>query len=153
MPRVVVSIDQGTTGTRATVVDEEGSVLGYAYREHRQIYPRPGWVEHDPREIWLNTLDVVKRAMEAAGVGPGDVVAIGVTNQRETVVVWDPQSGEPLYNAIVWQCRRTAPLVEKLREEYLDLIYSRTGLFPDPYFSSTKIWWLLDNVPGLRERA
>lgn len=144
-------IDQGTTGTRVAVFDEEGRLVSYSYREHEQIYPRPGWVEHDPAEIWENTLAALKDAVSA--VDPSGVAAIGVTNQRETTVVWDPATGKPLYNAIVWQDRRTAPLVDKLRQEHLETLYDRTGLYPDPYFSGTKLWWLLENLEGLRERA
>ncbi|RLF03033.1 MAG: glycerol kinase, partial [Thermoprotei archaeon] len=151
----VMAIDQGTTGTRVMLFTRDGLPVkgGWAYREHKQIYPRPGWVEHDPLEIWENVKLCMREALERAGVEPGDVAAIGVTNQRETTVVWDPRTGEPLYNAIVWQDRRTAPQVDYLKERYADLIKSRTGLVPDPYFSATKVWWLLENVPGLRERA
>ncbi|WFO74860.1 glycerol kinase GlpK [Desulfurococcaceae archaeon MEX13E-LK6-19] len=152
MAKYVLSIDQGTTGTRAALFNENGELVGYAYREHRQIYPKPGWLEHDPLEIWENTRIVIREVLEKTKVNPRDIAAIGVTNQRETIVVWDPRNGRPLYNAIVWQCRRTAPLVEKLRK-YRKTIYKKTGLVPDAYFSSTKIWWLLDNVPGLREKA
>ena len=151
MERLIVSIDQGTTGTRVAIYSESGDLVSYSYREHAQFYPRPGWVEHDPLEIWGNTLKAMRDAL--SGIDVKNIAAIGVTNQRETTVVWDPSTGRPLYNAIVWQDRRTAPLVDRLREEHLDLIYSRTGLYPDPYFSSTKLWWLLDNVEGLREKA
>lgn len=153
--KLILAIDQGTTGTRAMLFDVSGSPIrgGWAYMEHRQVYPRPGWVEHDPMEIWGNTKAVVKAAIEGAGIDVHRLVGIGVTNQRETVVVWDVRSGLPLYNAIVWQCRRTSSLVDYLRANYMDLIVDRTGLVPDPYFSGTKIWWLLDNVPGLRVRV
>ena len=155
MGEYVMAIDQGTTGTRVMLFTREGLPVegGWAYREHRQIYPRPGWVEHDPLEIWENVKLCMRDALRRAGVEPGELVAIGVTNQRETTVVWDPRTGEPLHNAIVWQDRRTAPQVDYLREHYADVIRSRTGLVPDPYFSATKMWWLLENVPGLRERA
>jgi glycerol kinase len=153
--RYVLAIDQGTTGTRAILFTYEGLPVekGVAYVEHRQLYPRPGWVEHDPVEIWENTKFVIKKVLEQTKVDPREIAAIGVTNQRETIVVWDPRTGNPLYNAIVWQDRRTAPLTDYLKQNFLDLIKKRTGLVPDPYFSSTKIWWLLDNVHGLRERA
>ncbi len=151
----ILTIDQGTTGTRAMIFTHEGTPLpkGWYYVEHRQIYPKPGWVEHDPIEIWENTKLVIREVIRRSGINPKDIVAIGVTNQRETTVMWDLRSGKPVYNAIVWQCRRTANLVNYLRKHYYDLIREKTGLIPDPYFSSTKIWWLLDNVPGLRERA
>ncbi len=153
--KYVLSIDQGTTGTRAMLFTREGLPVpgGRAYREHRQIYPKPGWVEHDPLEIRENTKLVIKEVLEKTKVDTREIAAIGVTNQRETTIIWDPRTGKPVYNAIVWQCRRTAPLVEKLREEYFDVIRKKTGLVPDPYFSGTKIWWLLDNVEGLREKA
>jgi glycerol kinase len=153
--RYILAVDQGTTGTRAIVFDENGTPVprGWAYRRHRQIYPKPGWVEHDPEEIWSNTLTVIKEAVERSGISPGEIEAIGVTNQRETVVVWDRRSGRPFYNAIVWQDRRTAELCEKVEREYGGLVREKTGLIVDPYFSATKIWWLLENVEGLRGRA
>ncbi|MCC6065643.1 MAG: glycerol kinase GlpK [Thermofilum sp.] len=153
--RYVLAIDQGTTGTRAMLFTREGLPVpgGWAYREHRQIYPKPGWVEHDPVEIWENTKIVVREAIERAKVDPREIAAIGVTNQRETVVVWNPRTGKPVYNAIVWQDRRTAQLVDRLRESHFELIRGRTGLVPDCYFSSTKLWWILDNVEGAREAA
>ncbi|MBS7642698.1 MAG: glycerol kinase GlpK [Candidatus Bathyarchaeia archaeon] len=153
--RFVLAVDQGTTGTRAMLFDDSGFPVrgGWAYMEHRQIYPRPGWVEHDPIEIWENTKAVFRAVIEGAGIDIHDLVGIGVTNQRETVVVWDVRSGLPLYNAIVWQCRRTSSLVDYLRANYMDLIVNRTGLIPDPYFSATKIWWLLDNIPDLRVKV
>lgn len=126
---------------------------GWAYREHAQIYPKPGWVEHNPLEIWEKVKLVVREALERSGVDPREIAAIGVTNQRETTVVWDVRTGQPVYNAIVWQDRRTAPQVDFLKEHYLGLIRERTGLVPDCYFSSTKLWWILDNVPGVRQRA
>ncbi len=151
----VLAIDQGTTGTRAMLFNHEGELVpnGWAYLEHRQIFPKHGWVEHDPNEIWENVKFVIKEAIKRSKVDPKKIVAIGVTNQRETTVVWDLRSGKPVYNAIVWQCRRTSKLVDYLRTHYFDVIRERTGLVPDPYFSSTKIWWLLDNIPNLRERA
>ncbi len=153
--KYVLAIDQGTTGTRAMLFTYDGLPVpgGWAYLEHRQIYPRPGWVEHDPIEIWENAKAVIKKVIEQTKIDPREIAAIGVTNQRETTVIWDPRTGKPVYNAIVWQCRRTAPLVDYLRKNYSDTIKRKTGLVPDPYFSSTKIWWLLDNVPGLREKA
>jgi len=151
----ILAIDQGTTGTRAILFTRNGLPVkgGRAYREHKQIYSMPGWVEHDPIEIWENTKRVVKEVIERAKINPGKIAAIGVTNQRETTIIWDFKTGKPVYNAIVWQDRRTAPLADYLRANYLDAIKSKTGLVPDPYFSGTKIWWLLDNVPRLREKA
>ncbi len=153
--KYVLAIDQGTTGTRVMIFTHEGEPVkgGWAYYEHTQIYPRPGWVEHDPMEIWEKTKLCIKEALRRGKVSPKELVAIGVTNQRETVVAWELRSGRPVYNAIVWQDRRTAPQVEYLRSNYYGLIRERTGLVPDPYFSSTKIWWLLENVPNLRERV
>ncbi|MEM4976526.1 MAG: glycerol kinase GlpK [Desulfurococcaceae archaeon] len=151
----ILVIDQGTTGTRVMIVDHEGMIVkgGWFYTEHRQIYPKPGWVEQDPVEIWENTKLCIREALARSGVKPRSILAIGVTNQRETTVVWDPRTGAPVYNAIVWQDRRTARTVDRLRENYFSLIWEKTGLIPDCYFSSTKIWWILDNVPGVREKA
>lgn len=151
--RFVLVIDQGTTGTRAALVSHDGSIMGYAYHEHTQIYPKPAWVEHDPLEIWEKTRLVIKEILKFAKVDPREIAAIGVTNQRETTIVWDPRNGQPIYNAIVWQDRRTSPLVDYLKQNYINVIQERTGLVPDAYFSGTKIWWLLDNVPGLRDKA
>ena len=155
MEKKILTIDQGTTGTRAMIFTSDGLPVksGWAYREHRQIYSMPGWVEHNPEEIWMNTKMVIKEVIEKSRVKTEEVSAIGVTNQRETTVIWDFKTGKPVYNAIVWQDRRTAPLADFLKEEFLSLIRSKTGLLPDPYFSGTKIWWLLDNIPGLREKA
>ena len=150
----VGAIDQGTTGTRFMVFNRAGVPVGRAYREHGQIYPRPGWVEHDAREIWRNTLAVVTEALANVGIRAGQLAAIGVTNQRETVVVWDRRTGEPLCNAIVWQDRRTADRCRELERKGLaDVLVRKTGLPPDPYFSATKLEWLLENVPGLRAQA
>jgi len=149
----ILSIDQGTTGSRAAIFDRNGSLIAYSYREHRQIYPKPGWVEHDPLEIWNNVRIVIKEVIAKTGIEPRQIKAIGVTNQRETTILWDLNSGRPLYNAIVWQDRRTADYVDSIRKRYLEIIYRKTGLYPDPYFSSTKIWWLLENVPSLREKC
>jgi glycerol kinase len=151
--RYVGAIDQGTTGTRFVVFDRPGAIAGSAYETHEQHYPEPGWVEHDPAEIWENTQAVVRRGLADAGVAGGDLAAVGVTNQRETAVAWDPATGEPARRAIVWQDRRTTGRVEALRERGLtDEIRATTGLEPDAYFSATKFEWLLDEV-GLRERA
>jgi glycerol kinase len=151
---MILAIDQGTTGTTCFVFDERAEPIGRAYREFTQHFPQPGWVEHDPGEIWSVTYAVAGEALDDAGVRPGELVAVGIANQRETVCVWDPVSGEPLHKAIVWQDRRTAARCEQLRDAgYEPLVRARTGLVLDPYFSATKIAWLLENVEGLRERA
>jgi glycerol kinase len=151
---MILAIDQGTTGTTCLVFDDEARVAGRAAREFAQHFPRPGWVEHDASEIWEVTCAVALEAMNDAGVKAQDLAAIGITNQRETVVAWDERTGEPLHRAIVWQDRRTAPRCAELREQGREqLVRERTGLVIDPYFSGTKIEWLLDNVEGLRTRA
>jgi glycerol kinase len=151
---VILAIDQGTTGTTCLVFALDGELAGRAYREFAQHFPRPGWVEHDAAEIWTVTQAVAGEALSDAGVRAGELDAVGITNQRETIVVWDPASGEPLAPAIVWQDRRTAARCDELRAAgHEPLVRERTGLVLDPYFSGTKIEWLLDNVDGLRERA
>jgi glycerol kinase len=150
---VILAIDQGTTGTTCLVFDEDARLMGRAYREFAQHFPQPGWVEHDAEEIWDVSRAVAKEALDAAGVTPGDVRAIGITNQRETVVCWDRRTGEPLHRAIVWQDRRTAARCEQLRQEgHEESVRAQTGLVIDPYFSATKIEWMLENVAGLRDR-
>ncbi len=151
---MILAIDQGTTGTTCLVFDEEPEVVGRGYREFRQHFPRPGWVEHDMEEIWQTTQAVAGQALQDAGVGIGELDAAGITNQRETVCVWDPKTGEPLHRAIVWQDRRTTARCADLRAQGVEkLIRARTGLVLDPYFSATKIEWLLEHVDGLRRRA
>jgi glycerol kinase len=151
---MILAIDQGTTGTTCIVFDENAEPLGRAYREFAQHFPRPGWVEHDASEIWRVTHAVAGEALEDAEVRVGELAAVGITNQRETVCAWDPATGEPLHRAIVWQDRRTAERCEELRAAgHEQLVRERTGLVLDPYFSGTKIEWLLDNVEGLRERV
>jgi glycerol kinase len=152
---MILAIDQGTTGTMCLVFDEQAELIGRAYREFAQHFPRPGWVEHDLDQIWEVTYAVAGEALQDAGIRrPGELQAVGITNQRETVCVWDPETGEPLHRAIVWQDRRTAARCDQLREQGSEqLIRERTGLVLDPYFSATKIEWLLENVEGLRERA
>jgi glycerol kinase len=151
---MILAIDQGTTGTTCLVFDAGARLAGRSYREFRQHFPRPGWVEHDAGEIWEATRAVALEALDDAGAGASDLRAIGITNQRETLCVWDPSSGEPLHRAIVWQDRRTAARCDALRAAgHEALVRTRTGLVLDPYFSATKIQWLLDNVEGLRERA
>jgi glycerol kinase len=151
---VILAVDQGTTGTTCLVFDEQAELVGRAYREFDQHFPRPGWVEHDPEEIWRVTQAVAGEALADAGIGTGELHAVGITNQRETVCVWDPHTGEPLHRAIVWQDRRTAARCDQLRAQGVEpLVRDRTGLVLDPYFSATKIEWLLQNVEGLREKA
>ena len=151
---MILAIDQGTTGTTCIVFDEQAEPVGRAYREFTQHFPRPGWVEHDAQEIWEVTQAVAGEALADAEVRPGELIAVGITNQRETVCVWDPSTGEPLHRAIVWQDRRTAERCEQLRAAgHEELVREHTGLVLDPYFSGTKIEWLLRNVEGLRERV
>jgi glycerol kinase len=151
---MILAIDQGTTGTTCIVFDGQAAPIGRAYTEFTQHFPRPGWVEHDAQEIWDVTQAVAGEALQEAGITPGELQAVGITNQRETVCVWDPATGEPLHHAIVWQDRRTATRCDELRNQGLEpLVRERTGLVLDPYFSATKIEWLLENVDGLRERA
>jgi glycerol kinase len=150
----VLALDQGTTSSRAIVFDEAGSIRAVAQREFAQIFPQAGWVEHDPREIWSSQIGVAEEALQAASLRAKDVAAVGITNQRETTIVWDRETGEPVMNAIVWQDRRTAPMCDRLRAEGAeDLVRRKTGLVIDAYFSGTKVAWILENVPGARERA
>jgi len=147
----VGAIDQGTTGTRFMVFDHDGQVVANAYEQHEQIYPEPGWVEHDPLEIWENTKTVVVRALQEAGVDAEDLEALGITNQRETTVIWDPETGKPAYNALVWQDRRTIDRVEELEDEgKVEWIRGKTGLEADAYFSATKTEWILDNADPIK---
>jgi len=151
---MILAIDQGTTGTTCLVFDERAEPIGRAYREFTQHFPQPGWVEHDALEIWEVTQAVAGEALCDAGIRPGELIAVGITNQRETVCVWDPATGEPLHNAIVWQDRRTAARCDELRAAGREpLVRARTGLVLDAYFSGTKIQWLLEHVEGLREKA
>ena len=150
----VLAIDQGTTGTRVIVFDRRGQAVASAYRELTQHYPQAGWVEHDPMEIWRDTVDVLRAALANGGIDAGDLCAVGITNQRETTVLWDRRTGEPVHNAIVWQCRRSASYCDELKARGLeDVVREKTGLVIDAYFSATKVKWLLDNVPGVRDRA
>lgn len=154
MTRYVLAIDQGTTGSRAFLFDKTGRVVAQAYQELKQSYPRPGWVEHDPDEIWASCVNVIRSALRQAKVRPTQVVAIGITNQRETTIVWERLSGRPVHPAIVWQCRRTAEICARLKARRLEPTFRRrTGLVLDAYFSGPKITWLLERVPGLRGRA
>ncbi len=153
-PRHLLALDQGTSSSRAVVFDARGSVVAMAQREFRQIFPKPGWVEHDPREIWSTQLATAREAIAKSGVDAVDIAAIGITNQRETTLLWNRATGEPLANAIVWQDRRTAPACEALKQRGLEPLFrNRTGLVLDAYFSGTKLAWLLDNVAGARAAA
>lgn len=154
MGTYLLSLDQGTTSSRAILFDREQNILGVAQKEFTQFYPREGWVEHDPMEIWSSQYGVMMEVIAQSGVNPAEIAAIGITNQRETTILWDRATGRPIYNAIVWQCRRTAELVDRLRAEGLEEhIRAATGLVPDAYFSATKIKWVLDHVEGAREKA
>jgi len=154
MPQYILSLDQGTTSSRAILFDEAGQPIATAQQEFSQIFPRPGWVEHNPHDIWRSQRDVARAVLDQRGVRAAEVAAIGITNQRETTLIWDRQTGEPVYNAIVWQCRRTAAMCDALKAEGFDrVIREKTGLVTDAYFSGTKVAWLLDNVPGVRQRA
>ena len=150
----ILTIDQGTTGTTTLVFDKQANIMGRGYAPVQQIYPKPGWVEHDPVDIWDGVVASLKQAVAQAQITLGQIEAIGIANQRETVVLWERETGQPVYNAIVWQCRRTTEMCERLKEEGIEgEIRAKTGLILDPYFSGTKIAWLLNNVEGLRERA
>ena len=152
--KYIMSLDQGTTSSRCILFDKAGNICASVQKEFKQIYPHPGWVEHDANEIWDTTLEVSRAAMAKLGVEAADIAAIGITNQRETTVMWDKETGEPIANAIVWQCRRTSDIIDDLvKRGYADTIRQKTGLEPDAYFSGSKIKWLLDNVPGARNRA
>ncbi|NLZ51702.1 MAG: glycerol kinase GlpK [Thermoanaerobacteraceae bacterium] len=154
MAKYIMALDQGTTSSRAIIFDENGLIKGVTNREFTQIYPKPGWVEHDPMEIWGSQIGVAKEVLLKCGLTVNDIAAIGITNQRETTVVWDKNTGKPVYNAIVWQCRRTAPICDDLKARGLtEKIREKTGLVVDAYFSGTKVKWILDNVEGAREKA
>jgi len=150
----VLAIDQGTTGSTALVFSQDGEILGRAYSEFTQHYPQPGWVEHDPEEIWQISWKVMVKALTAAGIGRGEISAIGITNQRETTVVWDRKTGQPVHRAIVWQSRQSAGICEQLKADGLEPLFrEKTGLVVDPYLSGTKIRWILDRDPELQRRA
>lgn len=154
MEKFILSLDQGTTSSRAIVFDHDGNIRSVAQHEFPQIFPRPGWVEHDPFQIWGSQASVIAEAISRIGINGHNIAAIGITNQRETTIVWDAETGEPVYNAIVWQDRRTSEYCDALREAgHAEMIKEKTGLILDAYFSATKIKWILDNVPGARERA
>ena len=150
----LLALDQGTTSSRALIIEYDGKVTAVAQQEFTQIFPQPGWVEHDPKEIWASQIAVAAQALGMAEIEPRDIAAIGITNQRETTIVWDRKTGEPVHNAIVWQDRRTAPMCDKMRAEGMEpVVAAKTGLVIDAYFSGTKVAWMLQNVPGVRERA
>ena len=152
--KYIIALDQGTTSSRAVIFNKNTDIISSAQREYTQIYPQPGWVEHNPMEIWATQRSVLTEVIAASGISLKDVAAIGITNQRETTIVWDKNTGEPVYNAIVWQCRRTADICEKLKEKGLEeYVKENTGLIIDAYFSGTKLKWILDNVEGAREKA
>ena len=154
MKQYVMALDQGTTSSRCILFDHEGNICGMAQKEFKQIYPQPGWVEHNPREIWSSQFSVIAQAMAECGANAGQINGIGITNQRETTIVWNRHTGEPVYNAIVWQCRRTSGMIDQLKEEGFDqIIREKTGLIADAYFSGSKIAWILDNVEGARKQA
>ena len=155
MSKYIVSLDQGTTSSRAIIFDKEQNILGVSQKEINQIYPKKGWVEHNPMEIWASQYGVLQESIAKANIKISEIAAIGITNQRETTILWDKITGEPIYNAIVWQCRRTADICEKLKEDkdFVEYVRDNTGLVMDAYFSATKIKWILDNVEGARERA
>ncbi len=153
--KYILSIDQGTTGTTVSIYNKRGDVVATADEEFKQIYPQPGWVEHDPGQIWKSVTSTIGQALGSQHIASQDIAAIGITNQRETVILWDRKTGEPVYNAIVWQCRRTSDFCEKLKKnkKTVSTIRNKTGLVVDPYFSASKIRWILNHVPGLKKRA
>ncbi|MEC9399900.1 MAG: FGGY family carbohydrate kinase, partial [Myxococcota bacterium] len=154
MGKYICAIDQGTTGTTVIIIDGELEVHARVNQEFPQIFPKPSWVEHDPEEIWKSTLATIERAQQEAGIAPEEIVAVGITNQRETTVVWERASGKPIHNAIVWQDRRTRGRIQSLTDEGAGpMVQKRTGLVLDPYFSGTKIEWILDRVDGARAKA
>ena len=154
MEEYILSIDQGTTSSRAILFDKKGEVKGVAQKEFKQIFPKPGWVEHDAMEIWGTQSGVCREVIDKNFINPKQIKGIGITNQRETTIIWEKESGKPIYNAIVWQCRRTADICEDLRKKgYEKMFYEKTGLVLDAYFSTTKIKWILENVQGAKERA
>ena len=154
MKKYVMALDQGTTSSRCILFDKQGNICSMAQKEFPQIYPKPGWVEHNPMEIWSSQLSVVTEAISKIGASGEDIAALGITNQRETTIVWNRHTGEPVYNAIVWQCRRTADKIKQLVEDgWSDYVQKTTGLVPDAYFSASKLAWILDNVQGARKEA
>ena len=154
MQKYIMALDAGTTSNRCILFDRNGRMCSVAQKEFTQYFPKPGWVEHDANEIWTTQLGVALSAMNRIGASAADIAAIGITNQRETTIVWDRETGEPIYRAIVWQCRRTAAICDELKAQgYTEMIRQKTGLVLDAYFSATKLKWILDNVPGARQKA
>ena len=154
MAKYVMALDAGTTSNRCILFDEKGVIVSMAQKEFTQYFPKPGWVEHDANEIWSTMLGVAVEAIQKAGAQAADIAAIGITNQRETTIVWDKETGEPVCRAIVWQCRRTAEYCDQLKEKgMVDFFREKTGLVIDAYFSGTKLKWILDHVEGAREKA
>lgn len=154
MTKYILSLDQGTTSSKAIIFSTSGQVIARKNKEFKQIYPQPGWVEHDPMEIWESQIEVARQVIQEAGISPSDIASVGITNQRETTIVWDRHTGKPVYNAIVWQCRRTADTCKRFEKEGLDQVVRRkTGLVLDAYFSATKVRWILKHVPGTMDRA
>ena len=154
MPDIIMAIDQGTTGTTVILLDRELKIKAHGYKTFRQIYPQPSWVEHDPEDIWHSVLDAVAEALKTSDVSASDIRTIGITNQRETTLIWNKENGKPYHNAIVWQCRRAAEICNHLKKEgFENLLQERTGLLVDPYFSGTKLKWYFDRIGGLRDEA
>ena len=154
MEAYIAALDQGTTSSRAILFNRAGEIVARAQHPFRQIYPQPGWVEHDPMEIWSTTARALAEAVDSAHIDPKCIAALGITNQRETTILWDRTTGEPVCNAIVWQCRRTAAICDQLKADgWIEAVQEKTGLLIDAYFSGTKLKWLLDNIPGARKRA
>lgn len=152
--RYIVALDQGTTSSRAIIFDKDQNIIGVSQKEFPQIYPKEGWVEHDPMEIWGSQYSVLQEVMAKSNITQKDLAGIGITNQRETTIVWDKNTGMPVYNAIVWQCRRTASICEELiKDGFEEYVRENTGLLIDAYFSGTKVKWILDNVEGAKEKA
>ena len=150
----IMALDQGTTSSRAVIFDQQGKIFSMAAKEFGQIYPRPGWVEHDPAEMWDSQMEAARQALDSVNLSPRSIAAIGVTNRRETTLIWDRESGRPVYNAIVWQCHRTAPICSEIKKtEFAQMIRRKTGLMIDAYFSATKIQWILDHRKTIRRSA
>mgnify|MGYP000212999028 FL=1 len=151
MESYVAALDQGTTSSRAILFNQAGEIVARSQHTFRQIYPQPGWVEHDPMEIWSTSARALAEAVDSAHIDPKQIAAVGITNQRETTILWDRRTGEPVCNAIVWQCRRTAPICDRLKADGLgETVTEKTGLLIDAYFSGTKLQWMLDHIPGAR---
>lgn len=155
MGKYIIALDQGTTSSRAIIFDKEQNILEISQKELNQIYPKEGWVEQNPLEIWASQYGVLQEVIAKTNIYPKDIEALGITNQRETTIIWDKNTGEPIYNAIVWQCRRTASIVDELKndKDFEDYVKENTGLLLDAYFSATKIKWILDNVSGAKKKA